>query len=81
MLAPRKIIRKFLKMPIEDVYLEDESEGTKVHYGMPALPFDQADNPVKSVVASLARAVSVGVAAEEAKITLHELTDGKEEPT
>ena len=68
-------------MPIEDVYFEDESEGTKVRYGMPALPFDQADNPVKSVVASLARAVSAGVAAEEAKITLHELTDGKEEPT
>src|ERR1700678_586816 len=40
------------------------------------IPFEQADNPVMSIVAFLARVVGPGVAAEAAKTALHELTDG-----
>ena len=40
------------------------------------VPFEQADNPVMSVVAFLAGVVGTGVAAEAAKTALHELTDG-----
>ncbi|KAK0467330.1 SWI/SNF complex protein [Desarmillaria tabescens] len=39
------------------------------------MPFEQADNPVMSVVAFLAGVVGPGVAAEAAKTALHELTD------
>ena len=40
------------------------------------VPFEQADNPVMSVVAFLAGVVNPGVAAEAAKTALHALTDG-----
>ena len=40
------------------------------------LSFEQADNPIMSVVAFLAGVVGPGVAADAAKTALHELTDG-----
>lgn len=79
--SAQQCIRKFLEMPIEDAYLENESEGAKGPLRYARLPFDQADNPVMSVVAFLAGVVSPGVAAEAAKTALHELTDGNREST
>ncbi|EJC99280.1 SWIRM-domain-containing protein [Fomitiporia mediterranea MF3/22] len=75
----QQCIRKFLELPIEDPYLEAESEGTKGPLRYARLPFEQADNPVMSVVAFLAGVVGPGVAAEAAKTALHELTDGNKE--
>lgn len=74
--SAQQCTRKFLELPIEDPYLEAESEGAKgpLRYGR--VPFEQADNPVMSVVAFLAGVVGPGVAAEAAKTALHELTDG-----
>lgn len=79
--SAQQCIRKFLELPIEDPYLEAESEGTQgaLRYGR--VPFDQADNPVMSVVAFLAGVVGPGVAAEAAKTALHELIDGDKNVT
>ncbi|KAH8113931.1 SWIRM-domain-containing protein [Phellopilus nigrolimitatus] len=74
--SAQQCIRKFLELPIEDPYLEAESEGSKGPLRYARLPFEQADNPVMSVVAFLAGVVGPGVAAEAAKTALHELTDG-----
>jgi SWI/SNF related-matrix-associated actin-dependent regulator of chromatin subfamily C len=41
------------------------------------IPFEQADNPVMSVVAFLAGVVGPSVAAEATKSAMHELVDGK----
>jgi len=43
------------------------------------VPFEQADNPVMSVVAWLAGVMGPGVASQAAKTALHSLTDGKPE--
>ncbi|KAL5523137.1 SSR2 [Sanghuangporus sanghuang] len=75
----QQCIRKFLELPIEDPYLEAESEGARGPLRYARVPFDQADNPVMSVVAFLAGVVGPGVAAEAAKTALHELTDGSKE--
>ncbi|KAH8103191.1 hypothetical protein DFH11DRAFT_1773751 [Phellopilus nigrolimitatus] len=72
----QQCIRKSLKLPIEDPSLEAESEGSKGPLRYARLPFEQADNPVMSVVAILAGVVGRGVAAEAAKAALHELIDG-----
>ena len=77
--SAQQCIRKFLELPIEDPYLEAESEGTKGPLRYARVPFDQADNPVMSVVSFLAGVVGPGVAAEAAKTALHELTDGSKE--
>ncbi|KAH8112231.1 hypothetical protein DFH11DRAFT_1842149 [Phellopilus nigrolimitatus] len=61
-LSAQQCIRKFLELPIEDPYLEAESEGLK--------------GPLRIVVAFLAGVVGPGVAAEAAKSVFHELTDG-----
>ena len=77
--SAQQCIRKFLELPIEDPYLEAESESSKGPLRYARLPFDQADNPVMSVVAFLAGVVGPGVAAEAAKTALHQLTDGSKE--
>ncbi|KAG7443688.1 SWIRM-domain-containing protein [Guyanagaster necrorhizus] len=69
----QQCIRKFLELPIEDPYLN--SEGSMGPLRFSRMPFEQADNPVMSVVAFLAGVVGPGVAAEAAKTALHELTD------
>lgn len=72
--SAQQCIRKFLELPIEDPYLNTEGSMGPLRYGR--IPFEQADNPVMSVVAFLAGVVGPGVAAEAAKTALHELTDG-----
>ncbi|KAF5356787.1 hypothetical protein D9756_006550 [Leucocoprinus leucothites] len=71
----QQCIRKFLELPIEDPYLQTEGSMGPLRFGR--IPFEQADNPVMSVVAFLAGVVSPGVAAEGAKAALKELTDGE----
>ncbi|QRV95885.1 SWI/SNF complex protein [Ceratobasidium sp. AG-Ba] len=65
-------IQHFLQLPIEDPYLDDGSvamagrvgsEGSLGPLRFARMPFDQAENPVMSVVAFLASAVGPGVAA------------------
>jgi SWI/SNF related-matrix-associated actin-dependent regulator of chromatin subfamily C len=72
--SAQQCIRKFLELPIEDPYLATEGSMGPLRFGR--IPFEQADNPVMSVVAFLAGVVGPGVAAEAAKTALHELTDG-----
>ena len=85
--SAQQCIRKFLELPIEDPYLAAEgagvppgegetSEGAMGALRFARVPFEQADNPVMSVVAFLAGVVGPGVAAEAAKTALIELTDG-----
>lgn len=71
--SAQQCIRKFLELPIEDPYLNTEGSMGPLRFGR--VPFEQADNPVMSVVAFLAGVVGPGVAAEAAKTALHELTD------
>ncbi|KAI0064394.1 SWIRM-domain-containing protein [Artomyces pyxidatus] len=76
--SAQQCVRKFLELPIEDPYLATEGEMGALRYAR--VPFEQADNPVMSVVAFLAGVVGPGVAAEAAKTALHELTsDNKDE--
>lgn len=74
--SAQQCIRKFLELPIEDPYLEGEGDMGAMRYAR--VPFEQADNPVMSVVAFLAGVVGPGVAAEAAKTALGELTKGEE---
>lgn len=75
--SAQQCIRKFLELPIEDQYLDSEASMGPLRYGR--IPFEQADNPVMSVVAFLAGVVGPGVAAEAAKTALHDLTSGASE--
>jgi len=72
--SAQQCLRKFLELPIEDPYLNSEGSMGPLRFGR--IPFEQADNPVMSVVAFLAGVVSPGVASEAAKTALRELTDG-----
>ncbi|EIW55293.1 Smarcc1 protein [Trametes versicolor FP-101664 SS1] len=72
--SAQQCIRKFLQLPIEDPYVSAEGDLGPLRYAR--VPFEQADNPVMSVVAFLAGVISPGVAAEAAKTALHQLTDG-----
>ena len=71
--SAQQCIRKFLELPIEDPYIASEGNMGPLRYAR--IPFEQADNPVMSVVAFLAGVVGPGVAAEAAKTALHALTD------
>jgi SWI/SNF related-matrix-associated actin-dependent regulator of chromatin subfamily C len=73
--SSQQCIRKFLELPIEDPYLQSEGSLGSLRFGR--IPFEQADNPVMSVVAFLAGVVDPSVAAEGAKAALKELTDGE----
>jgi len=72
--SAQQCIRKFLQLPIEDPYVATEGDMGAMRFAR--IPFEQADNPVMSVVAFLAGVVNPGVAAEAAKTALHALTDG-----
>ncbi|CCM03280.1 uncharacterized protein FIBRA_05408 [Fibroporia radiculosa] len=72
--SAQQCIRKFLQLPIEDQYVTTEGDIGPLRYAR--IPFEQADNPVMSVVAFLAGVINPGVAAEAAKTALHALTDG-----
>ncbi|KAF8649156.1 hypothetical protein AX16_005954 [Volvariella volvacea WC 439] len=71
--SAQQCIRKFLELPIEDPYLESNREGAMGELRWARIPFEQADNPVMSVVAFLAGVVGGGVASEAAKTALGEL--------
>ena len=75
--SAQQCLRKFLELPIEDPYLNTEGSMGPLRFGR--IPFEQADNPVMSVVAFLAGVVNPGVASEAAKTALHELTKAKVE--
>jgi SWI/SNF related-matrix-associated actin-dependent regulator of chromatin subfamily C len=75
--SAQQCIRKFLELPIEDPYLNAEGDQGPLRYAR--VPFEQAENPVMSVVAFLAGVVGPGVAAEAAKTALHELTKAESE--
>ena len=75
--SAQQCIRKFLELPIEDPYIASEGNMGPLRYAR--VPFEQADNPVMSVVAFLAGVVGPGVAAEAAKTALQELADGGKE--
>lgn len=70
----QQCIRKFLSLPIEDPYIAAEGDQGALRYGR--IPFEQADNPVMSVVAFLAGVVNPAVAAEAAKTAMHVLAEG-----
>lgn len=70
-------ILHFLKLPIEDSYLEEKSLGPLAHQ---PVPFSQQGNPVMSTVAFLASVVDPRVASAAAKAALAEFTKMKDEP-
>ncbi|KAG7232004.1 hypothetical protein INR49_031078, partial [Caranx melampygus] len=71
-------ILHFLRLPIEDPYLEDSSSSLGPLAYQP-IPFSQAGNPVMSTVAFLASVVDPRVASAAAKSALEEFSRMKEE--
>uniref|UniRef100_A0A673CZJ5 SWI/SNF related, matrix associated, actin dependent regulator of chromatin, subfamily c, member 2 n=1 Tax=Sphaeramia orbicularis TaxID=375764 RepID=A0A673CZJ5_9TELE len=71
-------ILHFLRLPIEDPYLEDTSSSLGPLAYQP-VPFSQAGNPVMSTVAFLASVVDPRVASAAAKSALEEFSRMKEE--
>ncbi|KAI7808040.1 SWI/SNF complex subunit SMARCC2 [Triplophysa rosa] len=71
-------ILHFLRLPIEDPYLEDSSSSVGPLAHQP-IPFSQAGNPVMSTVAFLASVVDPRVASAAAKSALEEFSRMKEE--
>uniref|UniRef100_A0A8C2XKQ2 SWI/SNF related BAF chromatin remodeling complex subunit C2 n=1 Tax=Cyclopterus lumpus TaxID=8103 RepID=A0A8C2XKQ2_CYCLU len=71
-------ILHFLRLPIEDPYLEDNSSSLGPLAYQP-VPFSQAGNPVMSTVAFLASVVDPRVASVAAKSALEEFSRMKEE--
>ncbi|XP_056418251.1 SWI/SNF complex subunit SMARCC2 isoform X8 [Hyla sarda] len=71
-------ILHFLRLPIEDPYLED-SESSLGPLAYQPIPFSQSGNPVMSTVAFLASVVDPRVASAAAKSALDEFSKMKEE--
>ncbi|GAA6031533.1 hypothetical protein JCM8097_006503 [Rhodosporidiobolus ruineniae] len=71
-------IVRFLKLPIEDPFLEQSQAdlGPLAYAQNGAVPFDRTDNPVMSVVAYLAAAVDKKTAAKAAGEAIEELEQG-----
>ena len=67
--AQNECILKFLKLPIEDPYLEEEP-GQLGPLAYQPVPFSQHGNPVMSAVAFLASLVEPRVAAAASKAAL-----------
>ncbi|KAH7096791.1 SWIRM-domain-containing protein [Auriculariales sp. MPI-PUGE-AT-0066] len=79
----QQCIRHFVQLPIEDSFVGREGTGLggSMTFGQ-RLPFERADNPVMSVVAFLAGAVSPAVAADAAQTALGtSITTGNGEST
>jgi SWI/SNF related-matrix-associated actin-dependent regulator of chromatin subfamily C len=70
-------ILHFLRLPIEDPYLESTSQLGPLAYQ--PIPFSQTGNPVMSTVAFLASVVDPRVAAAAAKAAIEEFSHLKEE--
>ncbi|XP_078580267.1 SWI/SNF complex subunit SMARCC2-like isoform X2 [Branchiostoma floridae x Branchiostoma japonicum] len=71
-------ILHFLRLPIEDPYLEDSQEAVGPLAYQP-IPFSQQGNPVMSVVAFLASVVDPRVASSAAKAAIEEFSKIKDE--
>lgn len=71
-------ILKFLRLPIEDPYL-DESDGVLGPLAYQPIPFSKSGNPVMSTVAFLASMVDPRVAAAAAKAAMEEFEKLKDE--
>ncbi|XP_041095179.1 SWI/SNF complex subunit SMARCC2, partial [Polyodon spathula] len=71
-------ILNFLRLPIEDPYLED-SDASLGPLAFQPVPFSQSGNPVMSTVAFLASVVDPRVASAAAKSALEEFSRMKEE--
>ncbi|XP_017275005.1 SWI/SNF complex subunit SMARCC1b [Kryptolebias marmoratus] len=71
-------ILHFLRLPIEDPYLEDSSASLGPLAFQP-VPFSQSENPVMSTVAFLASVVDPRVASAAAKAALEEFSKAQEE--
>ncbi|XP_077993048.1 SWI/SNF complex subunit SMARCC2-like isoform X2 [Glandiceps talaboti] len=71
-------ILHFLKLPIEDPYLED-GHGALGPLAYQPIPFSQSGNPVMSTVAFLASVVDPRVASAAAKAAIEEFAKMKEE--
>ncbi|KAM6959181.1 SWI/SNF complex subunit SMARCC1b [Aplochiton taeniatus] len=71
-------ILHFLRLPIEDPYLEDSSSSLGPLAYQP-VPFSQSENPVMSTVAFLASVVDPRVASSAAKAALEEFSRVREE--
>ncbi|KAM9738158.1 SWI/SNF complex subunit SMARCC1b [Menidia menidia] len=71
-------ILHFLRLPIEDPYLEDSSASLGPLAFQP-VPFSQSENPVMSTVAFLASVVDPRVASAAAKAALEEFSKVQEE--
>jgi len=68
-------IMNFLKLPIEDPYLDGKQlAGIDGNYDFMPIPFSQSGNPVMTTVAFLASAVDPQVAAEAARAAITEFT-------
>nr|NVI75730.1 moira [Cucujiformia] len=73
-------ILHFLRLPIEDPYLEDpEAGGALGPLSYQPIPFSKAGNPIMSTVAFLASIVDPRVAAAAAKSAMNEFASIKEE--
>ncbi|CAH1131485.1 unnamed protein product [Ceutorhynchus assimilis] len=73
-------ILHFLRLPIEDPYLEDpEAGGALGALAYQPMPFSKAGNPIMSTVAFLASIVDPRVAAAAAKSAMHEFASIKDE--
>ncbi|XP_038144566.1 SWI/SNF complex subunit SMARCC1b [Cyprinodon tularosa] len=71
-------ILHFLRLPIEDPYLEDSSASLGPLAYQP-VPFSQSENPVMSTVAFLASVVDPRVASAAAKAALEEFSKAQED--
>jgi len=72
-------IMHFLKLPIEDPYLEGDSSGFLGPLAYQPVPFSQSGNPVMSTVAFLASIVDPRIASAAAKAAIDEFSKLKEE--
>lgn len=71
-------ILHFLRLPIEDPYLEDDG-GFLGPFGCQPIPFSKSGNPIMSTVAFLASVVDPRVAAAAAKAAMEEFAAIKDE--
>ena len=74
-------ILHFLRLPIEDPYLEDPEQGAAMlgPLAYQPIPFSQAGNPIMSTVAFLASVVDPRVASASAKAAMEEFARIKDE--
>ena len=72
-------ILHFLRLPIEDPYLEQPEHGSLGPLAFQPIPFSGAGNPIMSTVAFLASVVDPRVASSAAKAAMEEFAKIKDE--